>query len=50
MLTNFQAEHPEEPNDISSDEQLDPNDIEKTILGEGTASLEKEDTILPEFS
>lgn len=49
MLINLLAEHPE-PNEISSEERLDPNDIEKIILDEGTANLRRKDAGLPEIS
>jgi hypothetical protein len=44
MLIYHQAEypeHPEEPNEISNEEELDPNDIEKIILDQGTANLRR---------
>lgn len=50
QMFNLQTEHPEEPNTVFFEEDIDPNDIEKIILDEGTANQRKEDTILPELS
>jgi hypothetical protein len=50
QLIILRAEHPGDPNDLSSEEEIDPNDIEKIILDEGTANHRKEDPTLQELS
>ena len=61
QLIILRAEHPVDPNDLSSEEEIDPNDlsseeeidpndIEKIILDEGTANHRKEDPTLQELS
>ncbi len=42
--------NPDEPNEVSSEVEVDPNDIEKIILDEGTANHRKEESILPDLS
>jgi hypothetical protein len=50
VLISLQGEHPAEPNNVLADDGLDPNDIEKIILDEGTANRQKEDSALSELS